>query len=398
MGAGASSCAVSLLQGSQIELEAVPNSGSEFRGWELDASSCGAAPSCTLTVSGGLTIAARFEVAAPAGPSASKSTITAAPLTVSPGETSDAVVTPKDEQGTPLPCVHVALFPTGAAVAIEPSSAVTDQSGKAKFSITPKAAGSVTIAASAGNVIIAQQLNLSVVTGQHNNAPPSASDDSFEAANNQTSTFAVPGVLANDSDPEGSRLTVELVTGAQSGTVNLSADGSFTYTPYPQYSGPDSFTYRASDGEKSSNVATVRLTVRGGQTVGAPVASDDAFDAAQGMNQTSTFAAPGVLANDIGSGGSPLQAHLVSGPQYGTVELHTDGSFSYTPFPLYAGADSFTYQVSTGTTSSNTATVRLSVIGTQGVPMALCNDGTLSFSEHHQGTCSHHGGVSVWYR
>ncbi|WP_231947150.1 DUF3761 domain-containing protein [Leifsonia sp. 21MFCrub1.1] len=29
---------------------------------------------------------------------------------------------------------------------------------------------------------------------------------------------------------------------------------------------------------------------------------------------------------------------------------------------------------------------------------ALCNDGTLSFSAHHQGTCSHHGGVREWYR
>ncbi len=29
---------------------------------------------------------------------------------------------------------------------------------------------------------------------------------------------------------------------------------------------------------------------------------------------------------------------------------------------------------------------------------AKCRDGTLSFSQHHQGTCSHHGGVSVWLR
>ncbi|WP_262412751.1 DUF3761 domain-containing protein [Actinacidiphila acidipaludis] len=28
---------------------------------------------------------------------------------------------------------------------------------------------------------------------------------------------------------------------------------------------------------------------------------------------------------------------------------------------------------------------------------ALCNDGTLSFSAHHRGTCSHHGGVAVFY-
>ncbi|WP_232247353.1 DUF3761 domain-containing protein [Kitasatospora azatica] len=29
---------------------------------------------------------------------------------------------------------------------------------------------------------------------------------------------------------------------------------------------------------------------------------------------------------------------------------------------------------------------------------ALCNDGTYSFSAHHQGTCSSHGGVAVWYK
>jgi hypothetical protein len=29
---------------------------------------------------------------------------------------------------------------------------------------------------------------------------------------------------------------------------------------------------------------------------------------------------------------------------------------------------------------------------------ALCNDGTLSYAAHHQGACSHHGGVKVFYR
>ena len=29
-------------------------------------------------------------------------------------------------------------------------------------------------------------------------------------------------------------------------------------------------------------------------------------------------------------------------------------------------------------------------------PTAICNDGTTSFSKHHSGTCSHHGGVSSW--
>lgn len=28
---------------------------------------------------------------------------------------------------------------------------------------------------------------------------------------------------------------------------------------------------------------------------------------------------------------------------------------------------------------------------------ARCNDGTYSYSQHRQGTCSHHGGVAEWY-
>jgi len=29
---------------------------------------------------------------------------------------------------------------------------------------------------------------------------------------------------------------------------------------------------------------------------------------------------------------------------------------------------------------------------------ALCRDGTLSYSQHHSGTCSNHDGVAVWYK
>lgn len=28
---------------------------------------------------------------------------------------------------------------------------------------------------------------------------------------------------------------------------------------------------------------------------------------------------------------------------------------------------------------------------------AQCGDGSYSFSQHRSGTCSHHGGVSIWY-
>src|SRR5205807_581299 len=67
--------------------------------------------------------------------------------------------------------------------------------------------------------------------------------------------------LANDSPGMGTSLTASLVSGPANGTLNLNADGSFNYTPGAGFSGPDSFTYRASNGVDSSSPATVQITV-----------------------------------------------------------------------------------------------------------------------------------------
>lgn len=34
--------------------------------------------------------------------------------------------------------------------------------------------------------------------------------------------------------------------------------------------------------------------------------------------------------------------------------------------------------------------------GNKGPPTAKCKDGTLSYAQHHTGTCSNHGGVAEW--
>ena len=72
---------------------------------------------------------------------------------------------------------------------------------------------------------------------------------------------AANGVLANDSDPDGAALTAVLVTDASFGRVYLAPDGSFTYAPIQGYVGADAFTYRATNGVLSSDVATVSMTV-----------------------------------------------------------------------------------------------------------------------------------------
>jgi VCBS repeat-containing protein len=80
-------------------------------------------------------------------------------------------------------------------------------------------------------------------------------------ANNRVERFSPAGVLGNDSDADDDALAAMLVSGPQHGTLNLSLDGSFTYTPEDGFRGTDTFTYTATDGETTSNVATAAITV-----------------------------------------------------------------------------------------------------------------------------------------
>src|SRR5262249_30329349 len=93
------------------------------------------------------------------------------------------------------------------------------------------------------------------------NDAPVARNDSYVTSAGTVLSVAAPGVLSNDSDVEGDSLVTRLVSGPVNGSLTLNADGSFTYTPNAGFSGTDTFTYRASDGNGVSNVATVTLVV-----------------------------------------------------------------------------------------------------------------------------------------
>ncbi len=94
------------------------------------------------------------------------------------------------------------------------------------------------------------------------NQIPTAVNDSYTGVSGQTlSVPAVIGVLQNDSDPEQTPLRARSASGPSHGTLQLNPDGSFTYSPTAGFTGADSFTYLASDGEKTSSAATVTVTV-----------------------------------------------------------------------------------------------------------------------------------------
>lgn len=94
--------------------------------------------------------------------------------------------------------------------------------------------------------------------------PVVAADDTYSATEDAVLTVgAAQGVLANDTASDGGKAAVAgQITTAQSGTVALNKDGSFTYTPKANFFGSDSFTYTAVDVDGDRDTGTVTLNVQ----------------------------------------------------------------------------------------------------------------------------------------
>ena len=181
------------------------------------------------------------------------------------------------------------------------------------------------------------------------NDPPVSVEDGYSIDEDGVLSVEVPGVLGNDSDPEGDQLTAILETGASYGSVTLNGDGSFTYTPDPEFNGTDSFTYQASDGDATSNIATVTITVN--PVNDKPEAADDTV-AVEGEDTVDIS----VLANDTGLGDQPITVTIESPPGGGTAEV-IDNQIRYKPYDGYTGPDTFSYTITDVDGESSTATV-----------------------------------------
>ena len=184
---------------------------------------------------------------------------------------------------------------------------------------------------------------------------PLAGNDNYTLDRRANTALSVgaPGLLGNDHDADNPTLTAVQVSGPANGSLALNADGSFTYTPNPNFVGSDSFTYRAFDGTASSEMATVSIAVNWTNT--APVAGNDTFE-----TNANTAITGNVLGNDQDVDNDDLTATLVGAPLAG-MTFNADGSFTYTPAVGIEGPMTFSYQASDGRSESNIATVTITV-------------------------------------
>ncbi|HVT77629.1 MAG TPA: Ig-like domain-containing protein [Acidimicrobiales bacterium] len=169
---------------------------------------------------------------------------------------------------------------------------------------------------------------------------PKINDDNYVTTPGTTISVDAPGVLANDTDPDGDALLPTQFDQPSHGRVSLNDDGSFVYTPDAGFIGSDSFHYEACDSSAKCGTATVTIVVHVPDS--GPAAGDDTYTTREDV--TLVVATPGVLANDTDSDGDTLTAVATSSPSHGAVTLHPDGSLTYVPDQFYIGDDTFTYR------------------------------------------------------
>ncbi|MCA9145020.1 MAG: DUF4347 domain-containing protein, partial [Planctomycetales bacterium] len=200
-----------------------------------------------------------------------------------------------------------------------------------------------------------------------NDAPVAMNDASYVISEETMLTIgAASGVLANDTDVDGPALQAVLVSTTANGTLTLSANGSFVYTPATDFFGIDTFTYKANDGSLDSNIATATITVT--NVNDAPIARDNGYTVSEDGGQI----IGNVITNDSGAGfdtdadGDTLYVLEVNGDRNlvgvpinlasgATLRIDRDGALQYDLngqfHSLTAGQianESFTYTIADG--------------------------------------------------
>jgi VCBS repeat-containing protein len=181
------------------------------------------------------------------------------------------------------------------------------------------------------------------------NTPPQITSLNFTAVRNTQFAGQLTAV-----DPDLEALTFEGVTQTTSGPIAVQGNGSFTYTPSPNFLGRDQFIARVTDARGASTSATITINVVPPVNQ-APTLTSTIFTTRQATPLSAQLTASDPE-NDL-----PITFALVTPSANGTVTVAANGAFTYSPVATFTGADSFTVRVTDSRGASRVGTVTITV-------------------------------------
>jgi hypothetical protein len=207
---------------------------------------------------------------------------------------------------------------------------------------------------------------------------PTTGTNTLIANNDENISYGTPvsnNLFVNDKDPQADAFTVTSITGgtvgipgtvsgidqngnvvANAGTLTINANGSYTYTPAPGFTGSINVPYTITDANAATATAILHIDVLGdsnGPSNDPPFAADDFGYTTINKPVTASF-----ISNDSDPNGNPVSyngvtivpggAHTAIGAPVatvkgGTVQFYADGTYTYTPPAGYVGPDNVSY-------------------------------------------------------
>ncbi|WP_157594083.1 Ig-like domain-containing protein, partial [Rubripirellula obstinata] len=299
--------------------------GSEFSGTPLNGDDGTTTITVTATDSEGASVDTTFDLTvlavndAPVAVNDSATTAEDTPVTIDVAandtDVDDASLTVSLETGDTAPA-DGSVSVVGNSVVYTPDA---DFSGSDTFTYTVTDAGGETSTATVN------------VTVTPVNDAPVAVDGT--ASTDEDVAITAGDLTADVTDVDSTGLTYVTLTQPTNGTLVLDGDGSFTYTPDANFSGPDSFTYRVLDNAGGADEATVNITVNSVNDL--PTADDQSVTVDE--NDSVAIVLTG---SDVETDPLTIFA-VVDQPTSGTLS-GTAPNLTYTPNANFFGSDSFT--------------------------------------------------------
>jgi endonuclease I len=189
--------------------------------------------------------------------------------------------------------------------------------------------------------------------------PPVTTPISTTTDEDEVKAFALTA-----SDPDGDVLTYAITSQPTKGSVSREGD-EVIYTPSPDVTGSDSFTWVATDGTSTVG-STASITIN-------PVNDVPVANAASVSTPEDTAKAVTLTGGDVE--GDSLTYAIGSQPAHGSVSLN-GALATYTPVADYHGADSFTFTASDASSTSVAKTVSVAVTPVNDAPTATATTST----------------------